>query len=437
MNSQNWWTAWKFMNMTQVEGGPTIAILGAGIGGLAIAIGLIKRGVAVTIYEASPTFPPVGAGIGLGPNALNSMDILDHRFREMYDQVKTANERPEFLHSIFDALYAEEGFGERRGWTRGLVGAPYFTRSSAHRRDLLNIMEQFVPRDTIKFEKRAKTISQSDKGVTIKFFDGEVVAFDALIGCDGVKGMTRQVVLGDIAPEQVAPRYTGVYSYRGIIPMKKAKEILGTHAGDAKWFMSKGKGMALYPITQGEEENFIFFIVDTRQTRLTTDVAVPCSKYEMLQDLQDFDPRLRQLLDYARPLRWPLMHHPETETYCKGRICLLGDVAHASTPYQAAGAGQGLEDAVVLSHLLALVKNPDQLNAAFQVYDTVRRPRAQKVVTTSHEAGIMYMWQNPNIGDDMNRIVENGNQRLHWIWQHDLRTDVKKAEDLFLASISE
>ena len=131
------------------------------------------------------------------------------------------------------------------------------------------------------------------------------------------------------------------------------------------------------------------------------------------------------------------MHHPETETYCKGRICLLGDVAHASTPYQAAGAGQGLEDAVVLSHLLALVKNPDQLNAAFQVYDTVRRPRAQKVVTTSHEAGVMYMWQNPNIGDDMNRIVENGNQRLHWIWQHDLRTDVKKAEDLFLASILE
>ena len=263
--------------MTQSEGRPTIAILGAGIGGLAVAIGLIKRGVAITIYEASPMFSPVGAGIGLGTNALNAMDILDSRFREMYDQVKTANEKPEFLHTIFDAIYAEEGFGERRGWTSGRIGAPYFTRSSAHRKDLLQIMERFIPRGTVKFGKRAKTISQSEKGATIEFHDGEVVTVDALIGCDGVKGMTRQAVLGDIAPEQVAPMYSGIYSYRGLIPMRDAKTILGRHAGDAKWFMAKGKGAVLYPITHGKEENFIFLITDKREHAVPQDVAVPCS----------------------------------------------------------------------------------------------------------------------------------------------------------------
>ena len=425
------------MTMTQAEGRPTIAILGAGIGGLAVAIGLIKRGVAITIYEASPMFSPVGAGIGLGPNALNAMDILDTRFREMYDQVKTANEKPEFLHTIFDAMYAEEGFGEGGGWTGGRIGAPYFTRSSAHRKELLQIMERFVPRDTVKFGKRAKAIFQSEKGVTIEFYDGEIVTVDALIGCDGVKGMTRQAVLGDIAPEQVAPRYSGIYSYRGLIPIRDAKIILGRHAGDAKWFMAREKGAVLYPITHGKEENFIFLITDKRQHALPTDVAVPCSKAEMLKDLEDFDPRLRQLLDYARPLRWPIMHHLETETYYRGRICLLGDVAHASTPHQAAGAGQGLEDAVVLSHLLALVEKPEQLESAFHAYDAIRRPRAQRVVATSYEAGIMYMWLHPEIGDDMNKIVENGNQRLHWIWQHDLKADVNDAEDMFMSSISE
>ncbi len=421
--------------MAQVEERPSIAILGAGIGGLALAIGLIKRGVSVTIYEATETFSSVGAGIGLGPNALNAMDLLDARFREEYDKVKTGNEKPEFKNTVFDALYAERGFGEDRGWTRGAIGAPYFTRSSAHRKDLLRIMESFVPRGIVRFGKRARTILQNERNVQIEFYDGEIAMFDALVGCDGVKGITRQAVLGDIAPEQVAATYSGMYGYRGIVPMPRAKELLGRHAGDAKWFMTKGKGLVLYPITKGKEENFVFFIVDNQHSA-NWDLTIPCTRKEMTKDLEDFDPRLVELLNYARPLKWPILHHPETKTYCQGRICLLGDVAHASTPHQAAGAGQGLEDAAVLSHLLSLVKSPDQIPAAFQAYDAVRRPRAQRIVSTSYEAGLMYLWLDPELGDDLSRIVDNGNERLHWIWQHDLKPDIQDAEDMFLELIS-
>ncbi|RYP24064.1 hypothetical protein DL765_000792 [Monosporascus sp. GIB2] len=420
--------------MTDGEWRPDIAILGAGIGGLAVAIGLMKRGVPVTIFEAEMSYSPLGAGIGLGPNSLNAMDLLDSRFRAEYDTVKTGNEKPEFLHCIFDALYAEEGFGERRGWTRGIIGAPYFTRSSAHRKELLQIMERFIPEETIKFGKRARNIYQEPGKVSIEFYDGDKRTFDAVVGCDGVKGLSRQAVLGDVAPEHVPPAYCGIYSYRGIIPMDEAKKILGSHAGDAKWFMAKGKGAVLYPITKGTEANFIFFIADNHG-RAHGNITERCTKEEMLEDLKGFDSRLLQLLDHARPLRWPIMHHLETPTYVRGRVCLLGDVAHASSPHQAAGAGQALEDAAVLSHLLTLVKSPDQIEAALQVYDAVRRPRAQKVVQTSYEAGVMYMWSNPEIGDDMNKIMENANQRLHWIWQHDLKTDIKDAEEIFLKSV--
>ncbi|KAI5927598.1 hypothetical protein F4810DRAFT_648472 [Camillea tinctor] len=409
---------------------PSIAILGAGIGGLAIAIGLIKRGVPVTIYEAAGQFSAVGAGIGFGPNSLNAIDLIDRRFREEYNKAKTPNEKAEFEHSVFDALYAEEGFGEKRGWTRGLVGAPYFTRSSAHRQDLLNIMASFIPRDTVKFGKRAQSIEQRENKAIITFQDGDVVAVDAVIGCDGVKGISRQAVLGDIAPEQVAPVYSGMYIYRGIVPMDKAKELLGTHAGDAKWFMAQGKGLVIYPISKGKEENFVYFI-SNKKSWTDGDAAVPCTKEEMEADLEGFDPRLLKLLDHAKPLRWPTWHHPKTLTYYNGRICLLGDVAHASSPHQAAGAGQGLEDAAVLCHLLALIKSPDQLETAFKVYDAIRRPRAQKVVLTSYDAGLLYMWQDEKIGDDMDKILENANQRLHWIWLHDLKTDIKKAESEF------
>ncbi|RYP28352.1 hypothetical protein DL767_007257 [Monosporascus sp. MG133] len=422
--------------MIEAEWRPAIAILGAGIGGLAVAIGLMKRGVPVTIFEATNTYSPMGAGIGLGPNSLNAMDLLDSRFRAEYDTVKTGNEKPEFLHCIFDALYAEEGFGEKRGWTRGIIGAPYFTRSSAHRKELLQIMERFIPEETIKFGKRARKIYQKQGKVAIEFYDGDIRTFDAVVGCDGVRGMSRQVVLGDVAPEHVPPAYCGIYSYRGIVPMDKAKQIFGRHAGDAKWFMAKGKGAVLYPITKGREANFIFFITDN-DGRAHGNITERCTKEEMLKDLKGFDSRLLQLLDYAKPLRWPIMHHLETPTYFRGRVCLLGDVAHASSPHQAAGAGQALEDAVILSHLLNLVKSPDQIEAALQVYDTVRRPRAQKVVQTSYEAGVMYMWSNPEIGDDMNKIMENANQRLHWIWQHDLKTDINDAEEKFLNLVSE
>ncbi|KAK8049621.1 hypothetical protein PG994_011351 [Apiospora phragmitis] len=417
--------------MDNTELPPTIAILGAGIGGLALAIGLIKRGVAVTVYEAADAFSTVGAGIGLGPNSLNAIDLIDSRFRQEYNKAKTANEKPEFEHSVFDALYAEEGLGTKRGWTKGLIGAPYFTRSSAHRKDLLDIMENLIPPGTVTFNKRAKSIEQIGSKVVIKFFNSETVTVDAVIGCDGVKGITRGLVLQDTSPEQVKPTYCNMYIYRGIIPMDEAKEILGQHAGDAKWFMMKEKGVAIYPISQGKEENFVFFVTDHKPWT-QGDSPVACTKEEMLEDLKDFDPRLLKLLNWAKPLKWPTWHHPQTSTYYKGWVCLLGDVAHATSPHQAAGAGQGLEDAVVLAHLLALVKTPDQLEYAFQVYDAIRRPRAQKVVTTSFEAGIIYTWLDPEIGDDMNKIVENANHRLHWIWQHDIAGDLKKAEREFL-----
>jgi salicylate hydroxylase len=130
-------------------------------------------------------------------------------------------------------------------------------------------------------------------------------------------------------------------------------------------------------------------------------------------------------------MKWPLFNHPDTPTYVNGRICLLGDSAHASSPSQAAGAGQGLEDALVLSRVLGLVKSADQLDAAFQVYDSIRRPRAQRVVQESLEVGEAYFLKHPNFGTDLQKITDDANKRLPLIWWHDLAADVKHAEDEF------
>lgn len=121
----------------------------------------------------------------------------------------------------------------------------------------------------------------------------------------------------------------------------------------------------------------------------------------------------------------------DTPVYYKDRICLLGDSAHATTPHQAAGAGQCIEDAVVLARLIALVRTTRELPNAFAAYDAVRRPRAQKIVETSQEVGQLYTFTHPKYGSDLTAIVEDMRSRFNWIWEHDLEEDVKKADDLF------
>jgi salicylate hydroxylase len=130
-------------------------------------------------------------------------------------------------------------------------------------------------------------------------------------------------------------------------------------------------------------------------------------------------------------LRWSLHHHIDTPTYYNRNICLIGDVAHASTPHQGAGAGQCLEDAVVLSHLLSLVSRPSELEIAFAVFDSICRPRAQKIVDTSYEAGSMYFLSDPVCGENIAEIVANTRERFHWIWEHDLEEDLRRATDGF------
>lgn len=109
----------------------------------------------------------------------------------------------------------------------------------------------------------------------------------------------------------------------------------------------------------------------------------------------------------------------------------MGDSAHASSPSQAAGAGQGIEDALILSRVLTLVKSPDQLEAAYKVYDEIRRPRAQAVVRESREVGDAYYLIHPKFGKDLQKITDEANKRLPLIWWHDLEGDVKLAERRF------
>lgn len=277
----------------------TIAIVGSGIGGLALAIGLEKQNVRYVILESAARFDAVGAGIGLGPNSLRAMELMDPKFAAMFDAVKVNNTSPSRVHEQFEVLGGEEGFGMLREpkWTGGHVGHENFTRSSAHRKDLLDIMQSLVPESTVRFNKRVVKIRQEEgQRVKIDCTDGELIEVDAVIGCDGIKGMSRKEVLGSRWPEEVPAKYAHTYIYRGIASMVEAKKIMGSYAEDAKWFMSEGRGCAMYPISKGKEVNMVAFIEDKKDWE-GPQVTREVSKAEMDEEFQDFDIRLKTLLE--------------------------------------------------------------------------------------------------------------------------------------------
>ncbi|KAF9889833.1 hypothetical protein FE257_006923 [Aspergillus nanangensis] len=401
----------------------SIAIIGAGIGGLALAIGLLQQNVPFTIYESAAQFDAIGAGIGLGPNALRAMELMDSQFAAMYDQIKVGNTTPGRVHEQFEILSAGEGFGVHQGWHGGSVSHPAFHRSSVHRRDLLEVMKQRIPEGRICFNKRVVGIENAPSGpVVLSFADGATATVDAVVGCDGIKGMTRRFVLGDEYAGEVVAKYANTYAYRHVASMATAREILGSYAADAKWYMNQGKGLAMYPISKGSEVNMVVFIHDPKPWS-GEQSARQVSHEAMVADLEGLDSRLVKVLQNATPVRWPLFHHPDTPIYANGRICILGDAAHASSPSQAAGAGQGLEDALVLSRLLGLVQRPGQLEAAFQAYGSVRQPRAQTVVQQSYEVMLKYFLVHPDSGDDLQKLTDDANERLPLLWWHDLEAD--------------
>jgi len=148
------------------------------------------------------------------------------------------------------------------------------------------------------------------------------------------------------------------------------------------------------------------------------------------------DERFRRLLAKAKPIKWGFFHHLNTSAYYRGRVALIGDSAHASLPYQAAGAAQGLEDALVLSEVLARLAKipasdanlPSHIEAGLEAYDSVRRPRAQKQLEQAAEVGEMIYFRHEETGDDMSKILPRLQEgRFDWIWFHDINEDVKKA----------
>ena len=150
----------------------------------------------------------------------------------------------------------------------------------------------------------------------------------------------------------------------------------------------------------------------------------------MHADFDAWGPHVKKIVHaMQKPDIWALFYHLPCHTYYKGRVCLLGDAAHASTPHQGAGAGACIEDSLFMIELLKETEKKEDIERAFKAFDEIRRPRTQKIVQTSEEAGRLYEFELE--GDDLDKIEKNQTQRQRWIWDIDLDEELAKAKKIY------
>ena len=344
----------------------SVAIVGAGIGGLTAAIALLRRGIDVQIYEQASTFARIGAGIQQTPNAIKVLRAigLEERLRLAAFRPRSAVNRQWNTGAVTN----EYGLGddiERR------FGAPHLL---LHRGDLHHILASAVPRQVIRLNHQLTGFDQTNDGIKLFFGNGARAQADALIGADGIHSRVRQIMLG---PEK--PRFTGRVAYRTTYP---ASRLGGLAVGDNTKWWGPDRHIVIYYVRPRREE--IYFVTSTPEPDFeveswsaTGDLGTLRAAYAR------FYPEVGAVIGACPAVhKWALVERDPLPRWSDGRVVLLGDACHPMTPYMAQGAAMAIEDAAILARCLERV-DVDGIGEAFRCYEFTRQPRTSKIQLTS------------------------------------------------------
>jgi 3-hydroxybenzoate 6-monooxygenase len=359
--------------MTQQSQDLPVLVAGGGIGGLAAALALVRRGFKVKVFEQAPEIGEIGAGIQLGPNAFHAFDALGvgekARGRAVYTDYMV-------MHDAIDEyqvgkIPTDENFRKR-------FGNPY---AVIHRVDVhLSLLEGAQETGQVEFQTstRIERVEQDADSVTIYDQHGNAYKGQALIGADGVKSVVRQQYVGDPA------RVTGHVVYRAVVDKKDFPENLQWNA--ASIWVGPNCHLVHYPLRGGEQYN----VVVTFHSRDKEEWGVrEGSKEEVQSYFQGICPKARQLIDLPKSWkRWATADREPIGQWTYGRATLLGDAAHPTTQYMAQGACMAIEDAVTLGEALRVHNN--DWTKALDLYQRSRVARTARIVLSSREMGRIY-----------------------------------------------
>lgn len=283
----------------------TVAVVGGGIGGIALAIGLLHRGISTQLYEAAPAFAEIGAGIAFGPNSIRAMHLIDPAIKTAFNRLATKNDLEEEEATWINFRC---GCGEPDLIAKVQTADSDKTGlSSVHRAHFLNEIAKLVPEGVANFGKRLLNLKSTECGRTeLSFEDGTTAEADAVVGCDGVRSKVRQILLKKENPVEDMT-FSGKYAYRGLVPMEKAKSVLGDYlAGNSQMYLGPKGSLLTYPIDHGKILNVIAFKTKENGKWEHDKWVIPSTSADLMESFQDWGTPVRNALSVSYHTEYPI-----------------------------------------------------------------------------------------------------------------------------------
>jgi salicylate hydroxylase len=352
----------------------SLLVAGGGIGGLAAAYVLGRQGHQVTVLEQASAFGEIGAGIQLGPNIFRMFDVLG-----LTEAVNAVAYFPPGM-GMNDVRTGERVVRVPLADTaRAAYGYAYGVIYRADLHEVFLAACRKVPGITLRTESKVEGYAQDGSGVTVQLAGGDSVRGDALIGADGLWSRIRERVVGD-----GKPRVSGHIAYRAVLKRDEVPRHLWSD--DVTLWGGEKTHLVHYPLRRGELFNLVAVFHSNKYDEGWNTFG---DTAELQERFADAVPQVRELLQKIETWKmWVLCDREPVKNWSDGRVTLLGDAAHPMLQYLAQGAGQAIEDAVVLGE--ALKHTGNDVAAAFQKYQQARYLRTGRVQLTARFYGDIY-----------------------------------------------
>jgi 2-polyprenyl-6-methoxyphenol hydroxylase-like FAD-dependent oxidoreductase len=344
----------------------SIAVVGAGIGGLSAAITLRNAGFEVNVYEQAQRFARIGAGIQMLPNSckvLQRMGVLE-RLRAIAFMPYS------HLNRVWDTGEVKRELP----MPESMYGSPFLCM---HRADLHAALADAVPSHAIHLDKKLVGLDQRGRRVRLSFADGTSAEADAAIGADGVHSLVREIIVG---PD--APIHKGRIAYRAVFDSARLGDMQ-IAASRTKWWGPDRHIVIYYTAKDRSQLYFVTSVAESADWITPESWSAKGDLEELRAAYEGFHPEVRNVLAATPDChKWAILEREPLPKWSERHVALIGDACHPMTPYMAQGGATSIEDAAVLARCLQAVDG-DDIEGAFRCYEATRKPRTSRIQAIS------------------------------------------------------
>ena len=380
---------------------PTVVIIGAGVGGLTLALLLRRRGMVAEVLEQSAELHEVGAAVTLAANAtrvLQHLGLGDELARISTEPTRLIHRDGRDGHPIAATAGPQ--------WYRDTFGGPFF---GMHRAALQRLLADALGPAHLHLGCRAQELEERCAGLRVRCSSGAAFEADVVVGADGVHSLVRDWVTGGDEPV-----YSGTSGFRGLVPLRRLPLL--PDPGALQFWVGPGAHLLHYPISGGSVINFLA-VIDEPQRWTAPAWMESTEPGAHLAAFAGWHPAVTQMIAAVpQSPRWGLFARRPLASWSRGSAVLLGDAAHAMLPHQGQGANQTIEDAAVLA---AELDGAEDVPAALRRYAARRRVRTRQVQLASWATSAALHLPDGLAAQRRDACLAQLPERLAWIHGHD------------------